>query len=102
MIRGDNKQNYASTTFWMMAGSATRCGRCSGFFYDHGAHIPDGPPSQGRNARPFIEIWNHVFMQFDMPMVPQAPLLELRHGAWSDQLPFCSMCTAIIDDILMR
>jgi alanyl-tRNA synthetase len=43
------------------------CGPCSEIFYDHGAHIPGGPPgSPGEDGDRFIEIWNHVFMQFDM------------------------------------
>jgi alanyl-tRNA synthetase len=43
------------------------CGPCSEIFYDHGPHIPGGPPgSPGEDGDRFIEIWNHVFMQFDM------------------------------------
>ena len=43
------------------------CGPCSEIFYDHGPHIPGGPPgSPDEDGDRFIEIWNHVFMQFDM------------------------------------
>jgi alanyl-tRNA synthetase len=43
------------------------CGPCSEIFYDHGAHIPGGPPgSPDEDGDRYIEIWNHVFMQFDM------------------------------------
>ena len=43
------------------------CGPCSEIFYDHGAHIPGGPPgSPEEDGDRFIEIWNNVFMQFDM------------------------------------
>ena len=64
---GDNKgRKYASDNFWMMADTGP-CGPCSEIFYDHGAHIPGGPPgSPGEDGDRFIEIWNHVFMQFDM------------------------------------
>jgi alanyl-tRNA synthetase len=43
------------------------CGPCSEIFYDHGPHIPGGPPgSPDEDGDRYIEIWNHVFMQFDM------------------------------------
>ena len=63
---GDNKgKKYASDNFWMMADTGP-CGPSSEIFYDHGAHIPGGPPgSPGEDGDRFIEIWNHVFMQFD-------------------------------------
>ena len=64
---GDNKgKKYASDNFWMMADTGP-CGPCSEIFYDHGAHIPGGPPgSPDEDGDRFIEIWNHVFMQFEM------------------------------------
>ena len=64
---GDNKgKKYASDNFWMMADTGP-CGPCSEIFYDHGPDIPGGPPgSPGEDGDRFIEIWNHVFMQFDM------------------------------------
>jgi alanyl-tRNA synthetase len=64
---GDNKgKKYASDNFWMMADTGP-CGPCSEIFYDHGPHIPGGPPgSPEEDGDRFIEIWNHVFMQFDM------------------------------------
>ena len=64
---GDNKGGkYKSDNFWMMADTGP-CGPCSEIFYDHGAHIPGGPPgSADEDGDRFIEIWNHVFMQFDM------------------------------------
>ena len=73
---GDNKgAKFASDNFWMM-GDTGPCGPCSEIFYDHGAHIPGGPPgSPGEDGDRFIEIWNLVFMQFnrevaDGPMIP--------------------------------
>ncbi|NKE65881.1 alanine--tRNA ligase [Ramlibacter sp. RBP-2] len=64
---GDNKgAKYASDNFWMMADTGP-CGPCSEIFYDHGPHIPGGPPgSPDEDGDRYIEIWNHVFMQFDM------------------------------------
>ena len=63
---GDNKgARYASDNFWMM-GDTGPCGPCSEIFYDHGAHIPGGPPgSADEDGDLFIEIWNNVFMQFN-------------------------------------
>ena len=73
---GDNKgKKFASDNFWMMADTGP-CGPCSEIFYDHGAHIPGGPPgSPGEDGDRFIEIWNHVFMQFDMQ--PDGSLVKL-------------------------
>ena len=64
---GDNKGGrYKSDNFWMMADTGP-CGPCSEIFYDHGPHIAGGPPgSLDEDGDRFIEIWNNVFMQFDM------------------------------------
>jgi alanyl-tRNA synthetase len=64
---GDNKgAKYASDNFWMMADTGP-CGPCSEVFFDHGPGIPGGPPgSPDADDDRYIEIWNHVFMQFDM------------------------------------
>ena len=63
----DNKgARYASDNFWIMADTGP-CGPCSEIFYDHGPGIPGGPPgSPDADGDRYIEIWNHVFMQFDM------------------------------------
>jgi alanyl-tRNA synthetase len=51
--------------FWAM-GDTGPCGPCSEIFYDHGDHIPGGPPgSPEAEGDRFIEIWNLVFMQFE-------------------------------------
>jgi alanyl-tRNA synthetase len=51
--------------FWRM-GETGPCGPCSEIFYDHGPHIPGGPPgSPDADGDRFIEIWNLVFMQFE-------------------------------------
>ena len=54
-----------SDNFWAM-GDTGPCGPCSEIFYDHGEHIPGGPPgSPDEDGDRFIEIWNLVFMQYE-------------------------------------
>jgi alanyl-tRNA synthetase len=54
-----------SDNFWRM-GDVGPCGPCSEIFYDHGDHIPGGPPgSPDEDGDRFIEIWNLVFMQYE-------------------------------------
>ena len=54
-----------SDNFWSM-GDTGPCGPCSEIFYDHGNHIPGGPPgSPDEDGDRFIEIWNLVFMQYE-------------------------------------
>jgi alanyl-tRNA synthetase len=51
--------------FWSM-GDTGPCGPCSEIFYDHGAHLPGGPPgSADQDGDRFVEIWNLVFMQHE-------------------------------------
>jgi alanyl-tRNA synthetase len=51
--------------FWSM-GDTGPCGPCAEIFYDHGAHIPGGPPGSAEaDGDRFIEIWNLVFMQYE-------------------------------------
>jgi alanyl-tRNA synthetase len=54
-----------SDNFWAM-GDTGPCGPCSEIFWDHGEHIPGGPPgSPDQDGDRFVEIWNLVFMQFE-------------------------------------
>ncbi len=54
-----------SDNFWSM-GDTGPCGPCSEIFFDHGDHIPGGPPgSADEDGDRFIEIWNLVFMQYE-------------------------------------
>ncbi|MCI4665142.1 MAG: alanine--tRNA ligase [Neomegalonema sp.] len=54
-----------SDNFWSM-GATGPCGPCSEIFFDHGPHIPGGPPgSPDEDGDRFIEIWNLVFMQYE-------------------------------------
>jgi alanyl-tRNA synthetase len=73
---GDNKgAKYASDNFWMMADTGP-CGPCSEIFYDHGPEVAGGPPgSPEQDGDRYIEIWNNVFMQFDMQ--PDGTLVPL-------------------------
>jgi alanyl-tRNA synthetase len=51
--------------FWAM-GDNGPCGPCSEIFFDHGEHIPGGPPgSADEDGDRFVEIWNLVFMQHE-------------------------------------
>ncbi len=51
--------------FWSM-GDTGPCGPCTEIFYDHGPHIPGGPPGTPEaDGDRYIEIWNLVFMQFN-------------------------------------
>jgi alanyl-tRNA synthetase len=83
---GDNKgAKYASDNFWMMADTGP-CGPCSEIFYDHGPDVAGGPPgSPEQDGDRYIEIWNNVFMQFDMQadgsLVPlPAPCVDTGMG----------------------
>ncbi|MGQ0502191.1 MAG: alanine--tRNA ligase [Panacagrimonas sp.] len=67
---GDNKgARFASDNFWSM-GDTGPCGPCTEIFYDHDPDgtkgIAGGPPgSPDEDGDRWIEIWNHVFMQFE-------------------------------------
>jgi alanyl-tRNA synthetase len=59
------KGGGGSDNFWQM-GDTGPCGPCTEIFFDHGAHIPGGPPgSPDDDGDRWVEIWNLVFMQFD-------------------------------------
>src|SRR4051812_17651944 len=60
IVRLGDKSN-----FWMM-GPTGPCGPNSEIFYDHGEHVPGGPPgSADEDLDRFVEIWNLVFMQYE-------------------------------------
>lgn len=60
-----------SDNFWSM-GDTGPCGPCSEIFFDHGDHIPGGPPgSPDEDGDRFIEIWNLVFMQYEQLTVDE-------------------------------
>ncbi|HUQ13595.1 MAG TPA: alanine--tRNA ligase [Novosphingobium sp.] len=60
IVRLGDKSN-----FWMM-GPTGPCGPNSEIFYDHGEHVPGGPPgTPDEDLDRFVEVWNLVFMQFE-------------------------------------
>jgi alanyl-tRNA synthetase len=72
---GDKSKKYDSDNFWMM-GETGPCGPCSEIFYDHGEEIEGGRPgSKNEDGDRFIEIWNLVFMQYNMTEDGQIELL---------------------------
>lgn len=55
----------AKDNFWQM-GDTGPCGPCTEIFYDHGEHVPGGPPgTPEEDGDRYIEIWNLVFMQYN-------------------------------------
>lgn len=65
IVRIGDKKGGGSDNFWQM-GDTGPCGPCTEIFYDHGAHIPGGPPgSPDEDGDRWIEIWNVVFMQYE-------------------------------------
>ena len=62
--RAASSASPTKDNFWAM-GADGPCGPCSEIFYDHGDHIPGGPPgSPDEDGDRFVEIWNLVFMQY--------------------------------------
>jgi alanyl-tRNA synthetase len=60
IIRIPTKDNFGAM------GDDGPCGPCSEIFFDHGEHIPGGPPgSPDEDGDRFVEIWNLVFMQYE-------------------------------------
>ena len=51
----------------MVWGDVGPCGPCSEIFYDHGDHVAGGMPgTPEQDGDRFTEIWNLVFMQYEM------------------------------------
>ena len=61
----DRLSRLDEDNFWQM-GDTGPCGPSTEIFWDHGEHIPGGPPgSKDDDLDRYIEIWNLVFMQFE-------------------------------------
>ncbi len=68
-----------SDNFWAM-GDTGPCGPCSEIFFDHGEHLPGGPPgSPDEDGDRFVEIWNLVFMQYEQ--LDPKTRIDLPHPA---------------------
>ena len=84
IIRIPTKDN-----FWAM-GDDGPCGPCSEIFYDHGEHIPGGPPgSPNEDGDRFVEIWNLVFMQYEQAageIVSELPKKSIDTGMGLERL----------------
>lgn len=64
-VSADRFSRLDEDNFWQM-GDTGPCGPSSEIFYDHGDHIPGGPPgSEDDDLDRYVEIWNLVFMQFN-------------------------------------
>lgn len=64
-VSADRFSRLDEDNFWQM-GDTGPCGPSSEIFYDHGEHVPGGPPgSENDDLDRYIEIWNLVFMQFE-------------------------------------
>ena len=92
--------------FWSM-GETGPCGPCAEIFYDHGEHIPGGPPgSPDAEGDRFIEIWNLVFMQYEQ--LPPASASTCRAPrstpAWGSSASprFCRARTTITPSTCSR
>jgi len=61
----DDRIVRLAENFWSM-GDTGPCGTNTEIFYDHGDHVPGGPPgSPDEDGDRFVEIWNLVFMQWE-------------------------------------
>ena len=91
IIRIPTKDN-----FWSMGDDGT-CGRCSEIFYDHGEHIPGGPPgSPDEEGDRFVEIWNLVFMQYEQAageIVSELPKKSIDTGMGLERI------AAVLQDV---
>src|SRR5437588_6140699 len=84
IIRIPTKDN-----FWAM-GDDGPCGPCSEIFYDHGDHIPGGPPgSPDEDGDRFVEIWDLVFMQYEQAaneIVSELPMKSVGTGSGLERI----------------
>src|SRR4029079_9408030 len=68
--------------FWSM-GETGPCGPCSELHYDRGAHLSEGPecvPDHSETCPRWLEIWNLVFMEFELHPDRSLPPLPAPGG----------------------
>ncbi len=54
---------------WWRMGDVGPCGPCSELHYDRGAHLSEGPecvPDHSEHCPRWLEVWNLVFMEFEL------------------------------------
>jgi alanyl-tRNA synthetase len=68
LVRWGDFPNGDEKNFWRMA-DVGPCGPCSEIHVDRGAHLSEGPhcvPDHSETCPRWLEIWNLVFMEFDL------------------------------------
>jgi len=68
LVRWGDFPNGDEKNWWRMADIGP-CGPCSELHYDRGAHLSEGPecvPDHSENCPRWVEIWNLVFMEFEL------------------------------------
>ncbi len=68
LVRWGDFPNGDEKNWWRMA-DVGPCGPCSEIHFDRGAHLSEGPecvPDHSETCPRWLEIWNLVFMEFDL------------------------------------
>ena len=77
LVRWGDFPNGDEKNWWRMADIGP-CGPCSEIHFDRGAHLSEGPeciPDHSETCPRWLEIWNLVFMEFDLQ--PDGSLVPL-------------------------
>jgi alanyl-tRNA synthetase len=68
LVRWGDFPNGDEKNWWRMADTGP-CGPCSEIHFDRGAHLSEGPecvPDHSEHCPRWLEIWNLVFMEFEL------------------------------------
>jgi alanyl-tRNA synthetase len=68
VVRWGDFPNGDEKNWWRMA-DVGPCGPCSEIHYDRGAHLSEGPeciPDHSEHCPRWLEVWNLVFMEFEL------------------------------------
>ena len=85
LVRWGDFPNGDEKNWWRMADIGP-CGPCSEIHFDRGAHLSEGPecvPDHSEHCPRWLEIWNLVFMEFELqpgPLAGPAAGPRRRHG----------------------